>query len=605
MLEYELGEMTGVNGVSLRHEVEAVSSEYAIRISSIIEDSAIVKKLNQKLYNNRVRLYFQTIIKKNIYPFVREGCVIQWYKRNNKHIKRNDCTVRVPNGGVFLLLRDIWEIKDVNIKVCHFKNKFSINNLKNFVKKIIKISSALSFLKRSYSPIPNFPRMIACHYAEGFDFAKRNDLSWFSNSGISPDKVLIYFDNRDNKTGKRIKRCIVDYIEQQGFYWVTLKRNIVNARTAHYWRAPKIPKIWMLGQGIASNKIDRWLLEISNHLLEEVHYWWAFYKQFNIKINYIPEEGLVKSVAQAIAFDMDTGAGGFLIGKQRSEIFLPLSFYLGHHPKHIFFIWNRRVLTYFNPNYEQVEQFVVSGYPNNVSRLKDSNGRISFMKSKGAEFIISLFDNVHSPDSFFSTKEMTKFYQVFLEWLLEDRSIGLVVKSKKPFVINNLPLIRSLLDKAVKTDRCILLDDQQGRFPADASCGVDMAVGIGISSAVMESILMGTRGVHYDPSHLGFHEFYKWGYETLIFDDLFRMVSALREFRDNPGGDWQNLGDWSNVIGEVDPFCDSLGGERMGKYMNWLLEGFDKGLEKDEVIKLANNNYAQRWGAEKIVELNI
>ncbi len=60
------------------------------------------------------------------------------------------------------------------------------------------------------------------------------------------------------------------------------------------------------------------------------------------------------------------------------------------------------------------------------------------------------------------------------------------------------------------------------------------------------------------------------------------------------------LGDWSDHLNELDPFRDGRGGDRIGIYMRWLQEGFEKGLRRDKTIARANKLYAEDWGKEMV-----
>ena len=59
---------------------------------------------------------FQYVVKKEIYSYVREACVIQWYKRNDKPLNTKEGVVRIPRYGISNLLENCWNFKDVPIK---------------------------------------------------------------------------------------------------------------------------------------------------------------------------------------------------------------------------------------------------------------------------------------------------------------------------------------------------------------------------------------------------------------------------------------------------------------------------------------------------------
>lgn len=47
---------------------------------------------------------------------------------------------------------------------------------------------------------------------------------------------------------------------------------------------------------------------------------------------------------------------------------------------------------------------------------------------------------------------------------------------------------------------------------------------------------------------------------------------------------------------ELDPFRDGRAAQRIGAYLQWLLGGFDAGLDRETVLADAAERYAARWG---------
>jgi hypothetical protein len=162
--------------------------------------------------------------------------------------------------------------------------------------------------------------------------------------------------------------------------------------------------------------------------------------------------------------------------------------------------------------------------------------------------------------------------------------------------------VQDLLTRAVARGRCVVLDNATGRLPTDAARAADFAVGIGISTAAMESAIVGKRALHCDLSNQRAHPFYSWGYEKVIFDDLDAMMAALRRYKADPASE-PDLGDHTPCLDQLDPFRDGRAGERVGSYIRWLLEAFDEGCDRTEAIRRANDQYGQQWGADKIVRL--
>jgi len=127
-----------------------------------------------------------------------------------------------------------------------------------------------------------------------------------------------------------------------------------------------------------------------------------------------------------------------------------------------------------------------------------------------------------------------------------------------------------------------------------------MSVGIGMSTAANEAVAAGGKAIRCDLPAMRSHPFYQWGYEKVVFDDLDRMMAALKRYKADSSSE-PGLGDFSPFVDQVDPFRDGKAGERIGAYIRCLLEGFDAGLDRDQVIEQANAQYAEAWGAQYVI----
>jgi hypothetical protein len=57
------------------------------------------------------------------------------------------------------------------------------------------------------------------------------------------------------------------------------------------------------------------------------------------------------------------------------------------------------------------------------------------------------------------------------------------------------------------------------------------------------------------------------------------------------------------MLEELDPFRDGRAAERMGTYLQWLVQGFQAGLDRETVMADAAERYTQRWGQDKITDM--
>jgi hypothetical protein len=135
--------------------------------------------------------------------------------------------------------------------------------------------------------------------------------------------------------------------------------------------------------------------------------------------------------------------------------------------------------------------------------------------------------------------------------------------------------------------------------PCDTALGSDLTVGYPINSAVIEGALAGVPGIHIDLTKHHEHFFYNEGYRQIVFDDLGEAMEAINRWIRNPSNE-PSLGDHSAVIDQIDPFRDGKAGERMGRYIAWLLEGFDRRLRRHDAVRRASRLYAEQYGTRHV-----
>ena len=85
----------------------------------------------------------------------------------------------------------------------------------------------------------------------------------------------------------------------------------------------------------------------------------------------------------------------------------------------------------------------------------------------------------------------------------------------------------------------------------------------------------------------------------VVFEDWPQLWSACELFWKDRG-QVPGLGDWSEIMDDIDPFRDGLAAERMATYTAWLLEGFQQGLSREQTMAQACERYGQRWGKDKV-----
>ena len=591
-----------MNGDTVRREAETISTKLALLLSAQVSETPVYKHLISFLPPDKVALYFEKLIKDSILYTVLDLCIARWEVANNSADGHRE-VVWSGDKGLLQLLQQIWP--DSAFPVRQIKShRFTKKNLRSMLIRIYRqakrIKRKVKGHQRSFALNRSDPKgCVTVLLNEGIDSARRSDLFWLPFANVEPERVRILIEHRPSVYGgKRIPKDVTQKITKNGLSWVALAEGLVEDTAPPVFQTP-------LGADFLMRKFkdvpkqtnspaDDWIYNTATVLVREIDYWRSFFQESNAKIHVEVGNATNKQIAQNIALELE---GSLRVGYQRSEFGTEEGGALGHHPDHICFLWNNRSAGDVQRNRNRIDTMVVTGFPfgRNLSSDGDTQDLKDMLESKNAEFTIALFDSGFWWGGTQSRNMNFEFYSAFLNWILDDPGIAVIVKSKKLNPLDQFPELQDRLSQAKSTGRWVDLEDPIGRLPSDASFASDISVGLGISSAVSEAIALGRKAIYCDLTSMNQHIYYQVGKDTIVFDDLNRLMSALKRYRTDQASE-PGLGDLSNSIAEVDPFCDGRGNERIGNYIGWLLEGFDAGLDRAEAAKLASRKYATFWG---------
>jgi hypothetical protein len=224
----------------------------------------------------------------------------------------------------------------------------------------------------------------------------------------------------------------------------------------------------------------------------------------------------------------------------------------------------------------------------------------------GAQFVIGFFDE-NSADLWYVTgshKTPRQDYAFLLNWLLEDPTLGLVIKPKSaPNLMVRLGPVADLLERALETGRChIFMSDKVvgETYPAKVALISDLCIGIEIgTTAAFEARLAGVPTLLIEHSELANGLFAGRNTEQIIFDDWAVLRQAVEQWRalGNPAG---SLGDWSDFIMDLDPFNDEKCNDRISDYIAHLYEALRRGVGKDQALMDAHVHYSEKWGVSGV-----
>ena len=585
----------------LRFQVPKLNYEISENIFNSITYYKSYKILEKNIPIEYLNMYFKKKFYQDTTNLASEVIINRW---NSKYDKKNFLDeLSLENSPYFNIL--IKTFKNENFTLIN-KKKLRINTLIKsnkwfFYLYFLKIKNVLLRpFKRKLFKKNEFK--IGVNYVEGHDSKYRNDLFWLHNDRIKNHSIVYYCEGKE-----RLKKFLVGNNELN-------KLNKSGISFVKIWKWNNLKEIdfieklkKQINSLSAEDNFEKWLIKEINIFLIQINFWYCFFYDYNIKIHFNSDEYSLSNIIRQIAINK---LGGCSIGKCRSSPRKIQGDWYGYYPNDIFFTWGKDSTKGILKSKNYFKNLIISGYPyqEDNSQFKDIANIKKEFKTRGVQFSLLIIDASHGKnnDSFHQlipSKVMSKFINSFLEWILKDVELGIIIKSKKPGLLKMLPEIETNLNLAKKTGRCKIFD-KLGLETKKFSNIVDFSIGISadIPSSVIQIAINGQKSIIYDFSNFKplENELYQWGKNKVIFDNLETLITKLKNLKSHND---KNVGDWTNNIKHYDSFCDGKGGERIGDYVADLKFYFDKGHALHDTILYASSNYEKKWGKEMVIKL--
>lgn len=338
-------------------------------------------------------------------------------------------------------------------------------------------------------------------------------------------------------------------------------------------------------------------------------YWSALFSENNVKafVTWYKYDGSHFPIADAIQ-----GLGGIMAVYQRSHETHPLAD--GTTYADVVFGFSADTADVERASKSVIRYYVTTGYmgdhrfallQNNATKMRDD------LRSHGAEHILAFFDENSGDDIRWHTGHefMQQNYAFILDKLLEEPNLGVIFKPKSPGTLRKrLGPVAEILKQAEATGRCYVYEGgamHGSHSPAEAALAADIAIHghICAATAGLEASFAGVPTLLLDREGWPVSPLYELGKGTVVFTEWQQMWDACKAHWSKPGS-IDGFGDWSSMIDSLDPFRDGRSAERMGTYLNWLLEGFNSGLDRETVMADAAERYGKAWGYDKVTEIN-
>ena len=611
MHKYKFLEKRDDDGVLLKFKGYEHAQDATEKFIILLSKSNIYKLLCEKFSKKYVEAYFSKMIFNDLVSISHQIVLEKWEKKQNQ-VKKIDIQT-----NYFFLSKYLNNNFDENFNFLIKKNNFILENLKitiNLFKlvyyKYLKLKNSI-LNKNNFTHLNNKNSIAIC-YGAGVSPDKRSDLFWFNKPNSSIKSVLLYAEN---------SYTVRKYGEEKLLSSLERKNKIKFIKVWEFsFKKKKYFKdlIKELDRVCENNSLDKALLKKSIKLVKKIEFWQSFFEEYSIKIHIDIHESGNDTIAKQIAINLVKGCS---FGRTSSYISNKKGIHYNYYPNDIFFCWGKKgvnnMINKFNKKtHVTINNLLIAGYPYDyiTEKSKDSVQIIKKkFQNKNTKFNILLLDSSTSENQnyfyqIFTYKKLEIYYKFFLNWVIEDKDIGLIIKPKRIKFLKKLKNINSLLKEAIKTGRCHIVNDELGVIPWHYSEISNLAVGVhsdAIPSGILDCVLnnKNIRAVFFDYPNIKQSEpdLYSWGENRVVFDNLEKMMNQIKKFKLNPQSN-KDFGLWpKNYLEHFDSYRDGKSRQRIEDYISDLSEAFNGGLDNKEAINIANLNFAKKWGNFNLV----
>lgn len=317
-----------------------------------------------------------------------------------------------------------------------------------------------------------------------------------------------------------------------------------------------IPLLW-------GADIGKWLDIQSRYFSVRTTYWMNIYRSFNIYLLWsmldIDSEKNIKS--QAIE-----SIGGLFIGSHWSNY--PLYSVLNQKCYDVFFAWSK----HFVKHNIVSDKIFITGYPSDHYFSKQS--KMMQVRSKDYKdlFVISFHDNIVSNDLAYSMKMQIDIHSMFIELIKKYKHLKVILKPKRIASFQELTNNFPELEREINNGRIeVFLGESNTTKQPPAKIGAlsDLAIGLGISTAIAECSFSGTIGFHVDLTRFQNNEFAEDSNNKFVYRNIKDLKIAIEN---QISGTGFNVGECQDFHKKLDPFQDGKAYFRAGQKINDLFE---------------------------------
>lgn len=507
------------------------------------------------------------------------------------------------------LIADHLKSKGVNFKIYSSQRSFKKNKAVLFTYHTIKLLVELTktIMLRQIAEVNSGKAKIGIPFYvfqnfTNFHNIKNYYLFWFHESGVDPDDILIYVPEAEfrisaeevsniNKAGFRILFCPIRITSNID---AGVKKYRCSAGTVlllfQYIR--QIIKMYFYSKG--RFMMEQW--KILSVLFIQLPYWEDFFQSNNIKVKFrfhdifgVRDIAAKVSGAVTMSYHYSDHSDARIVRDEVSDVFL---------------IWGNKYRNCLSMAHSTTKNLIITGYifDYTFDRLKSRSQLIKDSFNNKVVYLIGLFsENL----GFYLAKTQMRCYESLLGYAVNNSDVGLIIKPKKEsdeVLLTTADETKDFVDILAKQGRLKFLSSD--KYPVEAGLASNIVIGmIPDSTASLECALAGVPTVIYDCTNsVDSHHHYISGHNKIIFNNIEQLLKMINSDKENPGTkSISGFADWSQILMDIDPFRDGKANIRIGFYIKTLICKLNDGLTKDDVIKTANETYANKFGWDKVM----
>ena len=435
---------------------------------------------------------------------------------------------------------------------------------------------------------------------EGMDKRQKDDLFWWRSSSVSGNRLIYMFEREDTQpTRNRVKQ-----VEEFGIQSVALKPKFAGDFPDLLVKNNSNPSFLMslrffcfqlklASKILFADKFAQAVLALVSWQYYAGKKLSSIYKTLNLKGVFHFEEAGMDIISLASFMNNSTRIGTHWAchtGINQTSI----------RNHQVYFLWGSHDAKFALDSGSISRTLLIAGcFMSDHSYIevhKNIQEVVKEMRKRGVRYVLTLLDN---------SLPCPEFYRFFLQWLVEDPCLGLLIKSKgKSWKEVQNDGLNGLVERAENSNRIHEMNSLAS--PADAAMSSDFTVGITSISALAVAALQGARVIFLDYERVDqgpqkpYCILHSLGSNRCVFYEPDLLRRAITKNFKNPEAN-PSLGDATPILDQLDPFRDGKASQRIGEFVEWYLEGLDGGMNTDDATRLATDRYANKWGQDKVV----